>query len=68
MSGDEINSSTITREIQRKLSEAARLRKADPADLRIKAIISEVDQLSRMRMRLSEAPVIPPSVWDIMAI
>lgn len=52
MTGDEINSSTITREIQRKLDEAARLRKADRTDPRIKALLIEVDQLAQQRMRL----------------
>ncbi len=56
MSGDVINSSTITREIQRKLGEVARLRKADRTDLRIKAILIEVDLLAQQRMRLSGPP------------
>lgn len=55
MNAREINSSTLTREIQLNLSEAARRRKIDRTDPQIKIIIAKVDELSRMRMNLTSA-------------
>lgn len=55
MNSSDVNSSTITREIQRQLHEAACLRRAgaDRHDPRLKAIMFEIDMLSRQRMRLN---------------
>jgi hypothetical protein len=52
---NEPNSTSITIEIQRELAEAARLRKANRNDPRIKGIMARVTDLAVARMNLKTA-------------
>lgn len=49
------SSTSITIEIQRQMSEAARLRKANRADPNIKALMARIDELAQRRRSLIAA-------------
>jgi ubiquinone biosynthesis protein COQ9 len=55
MSDSEPNSTSLTIAIQLHLKEAARLRKLDPTDKRIKKIMLKVSDLAVARMNLKVA-------------
>lgn len=48
----ELNSTSITIEIQREMAEAVRLRKADRNDPRIKTLMVRIDELAQRRRSL----------------
>lgn len=51
----EASSTTITIEIQRRMSEAARLRKVNRADPNIKVLMTRIDELAQRRRSLIAA-------------